>query len=164
MKNVMVVIDESNSSYDVLVWVLQNLKDISDSNKLLIFAKQPQSSVTPISLSSSVAFAQLFYPFSPSGELIRLAQQKNMKIALGILEKAKKICGNHGVGLITINQQIKADTFTDVGDPNEPIHKIIQERKVNLLVTSDQQNQSLKKCLHNTDCSLLVVEKGIRIN
>ena len=49
------------------------------------------------------------------------------------------------VGLITINQQIKADTFTDVGDPNEPIHKIIQERKVNLLVTSDQQNQSLKK-------------------
>ncbi|KAF3488803.1 hypothetical protein F2Q69_00055790 [Brassica cretica] len=78
-----------------------------------------------------------------------------MKIALGILEKAKKICGNHG---------IKADTFTDVGDPNEPIHKIIQERKVNLLVMSNQQNQSLKKCLHNTDCSLLVVEKGIRIN
>ncbi|CAF2002915.1 hypothetical protein HID58_076684 [Brassica napus] len=155
MKNVMVVIDESNSSYDVLVWVLQNLKAISDSNKLLIFAKQPQSSVTPISLSSSVAFAQLFYPFSPSGEFIRLAQQKNMKIALGILEKAKKICGNHG---------IKADTFTDVGDPNEPIHKIIQERKVNLLVMSDQQNQSLKKCLHNTYCSLLVVEKGIRIN
>lgn len=49
------------------------------------------------------------------------------------------------VSLITINQQIKADTFTDVGDPNEPIHKIIQERKVNLLVMSDQQNQSLKK-------------------
>lgn len=30
-------------------------------------------------------------------ELIRLAQEKNMKIALGILEKAKKISGNHGV-------------------------------------------------------------------
>lgn len=30
-------------------------------------------------------------------QLIRLAQEKNTKIALGILEKAKKICGNHGV-------------------------------------------------------------------
>ncbi|KAL0737555.1 hypothetical protein Bca4012_013765 [Brassica carinata] len=136
MKNVMVVIDENSSSYDLLVWVLENLQDISDNNKLLIFAKQPQSVVTPISLSSSVAFAQLFYPFSPSAELIRLAQEKNMKIALGILKKAKKISGNHG---------IKTDTFTDVGDPNEPIHKIIQERKINLLVMSDQQTQSLKK-------------------
>ncbi|KAJ4901118.1 Adenine nucleotide alpha hydrolases-like superfamily protein [Raphanus sativus] len=157
MKNVMVVIDESSSSYDLLVWVLENLQDISNSNKLLIFAKQPQSFVGPISLSSSLGFAQLFYPFSPRAELIRLAQEKNMKIALGILEKAKKISGNHG---------IKAETLTDVGDPKEPIHKIIQERMINLLVMSDgdQQTSSLKKCLHNTHCSLLVVEKGIRIN
>ncbi|KAF8096400.1 hypothetical protein N665_0309s0026 [Sinapis alba] len=155
----MVVIDESNSSYDLLVWVLQNLKDTIDSNTLFIFAKQPQSSVTPTSLSLSVSFAQLFYPFSSSAELIRLTHEKNMKIALGILEKAKKLDN-----LIIINQQIKADTFTDVGDANETIHKIIQERKISLLVMSDQQTQSLKKCLHNTGCSLLVVEKGIRIN
>ncbi|CAH8361059.1 unnamed protein product [Eruca vesicaria subsp. sativa] len=152
MKNVLVVVDESNSSYDLLLWVLENLKDSIDNNKLLIFAKQPQTS---ISLSSSVGFAQLFYPFSPSAELIRSAQEKNKKIALGILEKAKKISGNHG---------IKAETFTVIGDPKEPIHKLIQERRIDLLVMSNQHTQSLKKCLHNTDCSLLVVEKEFRKN
>lgn len=34
--------------------------------------------------------------FADAG-LIGLAQEKNMKIALGILDKAKKICLNHGV-------------------------------------------------------------------
>ncbi|XP_024006879.1 uncharacterized protein LOC18013182 [Eutrema salsugineum] len=137
MKNVMVIIDESNSSYELLIWVLQNLKDTIESSKFFIFAKQPNDSFTPpIILPTSVGFAQIFYPFSPNAELIKLAQNKNMKIALGILEKAKKICGNYG---------IKAETLTDVGDPKDPIRKIIQERKIDLLVMSDQQNQNLKK-------------------
>ncbi|KAF8090646.1 hypothetical protein N665_0470s0012 [Sinapis alba] len=150
MKNVMVIIDESNSSYDLLIWVLTNLKDIIDSSKLVIFAKQPQNSFTPpTTLSTSVGFAQIFYPFS--AKLMRLAQEKNTKIALGILEKAKKLCGNHGV---------KAETFTDVGDLKDTIHKIIQERKINLIAISDQQNQNLKKCLPTTECSLVVVKQG----
>ncbi|CAH2045451.1 unnamed protein product, partial [Thlaspi arvense] len=156
MKNVMVIIDESNSSYDLLIWVLENLKDTIESSKVLIFAQQPQNYFTPpIVLSSSVGFAQIFNPFSPKAELIRLAQEKNMKIALGILEKAKKICGNHG---------FKAETFTDAGDPKDPIRKIIQERKIDLLAMSDHQTRNLKKCLHNTNCSLLVVSKGFRKN
>ncbi|CAN8266480.1 unnamed protein product [Cochlearia groenlandica] len=151
MKNVMVVIDETNTSYDLLVWVLKNLKDTIDTSKLLIFAKQPQNSFTPpLVLSSSVGFAQVFYPFSPNAQLINLAQEKNLKIALGILEKAKKLCGNHG---------IKAETFTDVGDPKEPILKIIQDRNIDLLVMNNDQTQNLTKCLHDIDCSVLVVKK-----
>ncbi|CAN7044635.1 hypothetical protein BRARA_B03210 [Brassica rapa] len=150
MKKVMVIIDESNSSYDLLVWVLTNLKDVIDSSKVVIFAKQPQNSFTPpTALSSSVGFAQIFYPFSANAELMRLAQEKNTKIALGILEKAKKLCGNHGV---------KAETFTDVGDVKDIIHKTIQERKINLIAISDQQNLTLKKCLPTTECSLVVVK------
>ncbi|WZZ01828.1 hypothetical protein YC2023_074156 [Brassica napus] len=156
MKNVMVVIDESNSSYDVLVWVLQNLKDISDSNKLLIFAKQPQSSVTPISLSSSTSSTKEYEDCSgytresqedmwKSWGIISLPDHLMKSLVQKYLYSGHQQPFVEKVGLITINQQIKADTFTDVGDPNEPIHKIIQERKVNLLVTSDQQNQSLKK-------------------
>uniref|UniRef100_A0A1J3EJ11 UspA domain-containing protein n=1 Tax=Noccaea caerulescens TaxID=107243 RepID=A0A1J3EJ11_NOCCA len=146
MKNVMVVIDESNSSYDLLIWVLENLKDITERSKVFIFAKQPQNSFT----SPSVGFAQFCYPLSPNVQLIRLAQEKNTKIALGILEKAKKICGNHG---------IKAETFTDVGDTEDSIRKIIQERKIDLFVISDQQNRNLERSLQKTDCSLLVVKK-----
>ncbi|CAL9248647.1 unnamed protein product [Arabidopsis halleri] len=153
MKNVMVIIDESKSSYDVLIWALENQKDTIESSKVFLFATQPQNSFTPPTvLSSSVGFAQIFYPFSPNSELIRLAQEKNMKIALGILEKAKKICLNHG---------IKAETFTDVGDPKDLICKIIQEQNIHLIVTSDLQTQNLKKCTRNTDCSLLVVKKTL---
>ncbi|KAL1189677.1 hypothetical protein V5N11_006129 [Cardamine amara subsp. amara] len=154
MKNVMVIIDENNSSYDLLIWVLENQKDTIESSKVFIFAKQPQNSFTPPTvLSSSLGFAQIFYPFSPNAELIKLAQEKKMKIALGILEKAKKIYLNHG---------IKAETFTDAGDPKDIIPKIVQERNIDLLVMiSDQQTQKLKKCLHNTDCSLLLVKKRL---
>ncbi|KFK33536.1 hypothetical protein AALP_AA5G026200 [Arabis alpina] len=154
MKNVMVIIDESNSSYDLLIWVLANLKDTIESSKFFIFAKQPQNSFTPTSvLSSSVGSAQMFYPFSSNAELMGLAQAKNMKIALGILDKAKKICLNHG---------IKAETLTDVGDPKTIIRKTIQEQKIDLLVMSDQQTRTLKKCLNNTNCSLLVARNGLR--
>lgn len=67
MKNVMVIIDESNSSYDLLNWALKNHKDTIESSKVFIFATQPQNSFTPPTvLSSSVGFAQIFYPFSPS--------------------------------------------------------------------------------------------------
>ncbi|KAL9292745.1 putative universal stress protein A [Arabidopsis thaliana] len=153
MKNVMLIIDESNASYDLLIWALENQKDTIESSKVFIFATQPQNSFTPPTvLSSSVGFAQIFYPFSPSKfRTHKIGSRKNMKIALGILEKAKKICLNHG---------IKAETFTDVGDPKDLIRKIIQERNINLIVTSDQQ--SLKKCTQNTDCSLLVVKKRLR--
>lgn len=41
--------------------------------------------------------------------------------------------------------QVKAETFTDVGDVKDIIHKIIQERKINLIAISDQQNRNLKK-------------------
>ncbi|KAJ4888341.1 Adenine nucleotide alpha hydrolases-like superfamily protein [Raphanus sativus] len=150
MKKVMVIIDESNSSYDLLIWVLTNLKDVIDSSKVVIFAKQPQNSFTPpTALSTSVGFAQIFCPFSPNAELMRLAQQRNTKIALGILQKAKKLCENNGV---------KAETFTDVGDLKDTIHKIIQEQKINLIAISDEQNRNLKKCLPTTECSLLVVK------
>lgn len=37
-------------------------------------------------------------------ELIRLTHEKNMKIALGILEKAKKMCLDHGVISLPIHK------------------------------------------------------------
>jgi len=73
MKNVMLIIDESNASYDLLIWALENQKDTIESSKVYIFAKQPQNSFTPPTvLSSSVGFAQIFYPFSPSKSFYRL--------------------------------------------------------------------------------------------
>ena len=73
MKNVMLIIDESNASYDLLIWALENQKDTIESSKVFIFATQPQNSFTPPTvLSSSVGFAQIFYPFSPSKSFYRL--------------------------------------------------------------------------------------------
>lgn len=42
-------------------------------------------------------------------------------------------------------KQIKAETFTDAGDPNDLIRKIIQDQKIDILVMTDQQTQNLKK-------------------
>ncbi|XP_010554229.1 PREDICTED: universal stress protein A-like protein [Tarenaya hassleriana] len=157
MKNVMVVIDESYSSYELLFWVLQNLKDSIRSSKVLIFATQPLVSINP-SLFASFGYAQMFFPFSANAELTWLAQKKSKTICLGILERAKKICADHG---------IKAETVTEAGDPKDVICRIAEEHKIDSLVITDQHNRNLARfssgglsgyCSRKAKCSVLVVK------
>ncbi|XP_010556368.1 PREDICTED: universal stress protein A-like protein [Tarenaya hassleriana] len=161
MKKVMVVIDECNSSYDLLIWVLENLKDSIESSKLLIFAAQPllASFTPPSAFSSSVGCAQMFFPFSANAELTWLAREKTKVISMGLLERAKKICADHG---------IKAETFTEAGDPKDIICRVVQEHMIDTLIISDQQNRNLTRsfmgglsgyCSRNAECTVLVVKR-----
>lgn len=65
-KKVMVAIDESESSYKALKWVVENLKEsISSKSPLLIFAAQPLPNHV-VSSAGFVGFGRIYCPFSPS--------------------------------------------------------------------------------------------------
>ncbi|XP_030498818.2 uncharacterized protein LOC115714307 isoform X2 [Cannabis sativa] len=91
-KLIMVGIDESELSYDALIWVLENLKESFKDNHLFIFATQ---SLTTAVLPS-LGLAHFHFHLSPTMDLISQNQQQNMKISLGLLEKSKRICAKHG--------------------------------------------------------------------
>ena len=63
IKKVMVAIDESNFSYNALIWVLDNLKDSFTDTPLVIFATQPLAN---FSYAVSASVAGFYFPLSPS--------------------------------------------------------------------------------------------------
>ncbi|KAL5553152.1 hypothetical protein UlMin_040553 [Ulmus minor] len=150
-KKVMVAIDESESGYYALIWVLDNLKEISSNESpLVIFATQPLPNCH-FSVGSSLGFARLFSPLSPP--------KRNKKVALELLEKAKSICASRGV---------KVETYTEVGDPKEVICNAVEDHKINLLAIGDTGDGTLKRalfgsltdyCFNKSKCPVLVVKK-----
>ncbi|KAJ9140750.1 hypothetical protein P3X46_031358 [Hevea brasiliensis] len=156
---VMVAIDESESSYYALTWVLNNLKNSIVNSPLLIFSAQP----IPKNYSAYAAqlgIARIYFPFSPTLDMISTVQERNKKVSLGILEKAKNICASRGV---------KAETITELGEPGELICNAVKNYKVNLLVLGKNEGGALKRaflgsvssyCLNNAECAVLVVKKN----
>ncbi|OWM67994.1 universal stress protein A-like protein isoform X2 [Punica granatum] len=163
-KKVMVVIDESESSYNALVWVLDNLKETicfsSTETSLILFSSQPL--VVPGFISSSPFGPARLYFHGPSAgpEIHNPAQELNRKVSLGLLKKAKEICACQGVN---------AETMTETGDPKATICSAVQKYKIDLLIIGCEDYGPLKRflvgsmsdyCLKNANCSVLVVKKS----
>ncbi|KAG5240406.1 universal stress protein [Salix suchowensis] len=133
---VMVVIDERECSYLALMWVLDFLKESIKHSPLVIFAAQPPTN---------------------SMDLFNSVQQQNKKVALGLLEKAERICASKGVIV---------EAITEAGYPEEVICDAVQKCGVNLLVIGDKENGNIKRalqgsvssyCVQDAKCQVLLV-------
>lgn len=160
-KKVMVAIDESDSSYHALIWVLDNLKETITKSPLVLFSAQPLPKCNNNIFAAPLGAARLYFPISATPDLMNSIQEQNKKVSLGLLEKARGICANRGVNV---------ETFTEVGDPKEAICNATQKYKINLLVVGIGNHatgifkrvapQSLSNyCLNNAKCSVLIVTK-----
>ncbi|KAF3431884.1 hypothetical protein FNV43_RR26620 [Rhamnella rubrinervis] len=128
-KKVMVAIDESESSYYALIWVLENLKESISTSPLVIFATQPLLNSNHFLVSAgSLSFATIYCPLSPTTALMKRKEEINKKVSVGLLEKARSICASRGVAV---------ETFTKAGDPKEMICNIVENYKINLLVIGE---------------------------
>ncbi|KAK9276975.1 hypothetical protein L1049_006514 [Liquidambar formosana] len=156
-KKVMVAIDESDYSYHALMWVLDNLKESITATPLVIFASQAPPNYNYI-YAASLSSARMF-TVSSNPELTNSIQEKNKKVVLGLLEKAKGICASRGVN---------AETIAEVGDPKVAICAAVEKYKINLLVIGYRGMGVLKRaiigsvsnyCVQNAKCPVLVVKK-----
>ncbi|KAB5544773.1 hypothetical protein DKX38_012885 [Salix brachista] len=152
---VMVVIDERECSYLALMWVLDFLKESIKHSPLVIFAAQPPPNCNYV-VSSAVGFARIC-PLSSTMDLFNSVQQQNKKVALGLLEKAERICASKGVIV---------EAITEAGYPEEVICDAVQKCGVNLLVIGDKENGNIKRalqgsvssyCVQDAKCQVLLV-------
>ncbi|CAI9096177.1 OLC1v1032262C1 [Oldenlandia corymbosa var. corymbosa] len=100
-KKMMVAIDESETSYYALIWVLENLQEsiAKSSNPLVLFMAQPPAKSGNL-FGSSPGSARIFFNASPDPEFSNAVQERDRMISVGILEKAKSICNSYGICLI----------------------------------------------------------------
>ncbi|KDP29424.1 hypothetical protein JCGZ_18345 [Jatropha curcas] len=157
-KKVMVAIDESESTYYALMWVLDNLKEWVTNSPLVIFSAQPSPKIW-YAYAGLIGSTSMYSLVSPTMELSSIAQERNKKVSLGLLEKAKKICASRGV---------KVETITEAGDPKELICNVVKTYNISLLVLGYNEGGALKRafmgsqssyCLTNANCPVLVVKK-----
>ncbi|KAF5745256.1 hypothetical protein HS088_TW07G00839 [Tripterygium wilfordii] len=157
-KKVMVVIDENEYSYYALKWVLNNLKESITDSPLVLLAPYSTPNCNNI-LAAQLSVAGIYSPLSTTLELIISMQERNRKIALGLLEKAKSICATRGV---------KVETITELGKAKEVICKAVRKNGIDLLVMGDNSNGALKRfflgslsnyCLDNANCPVLAVKE-----
>ncbi|KAF9677357.1 hypothetical protein SADUNF_Sadunf08G0099300 [Salix dunnii] len=80
-------------------------------------------------------------------DLFNSVQQQNKKVALGLLEKAERICASKGVIV---------EAITEAGYPKEVICDAVQKCGVNLLVIGDKENGNIKRALQGSVSSYRV--------
>ncbi|KAL3501731.1 hypothetical protein ACH5RR_036180 [Cinchona calisaya] len=159
-KKVMVAIDESETSYYALMWVLQNLKEsiTKSSHPMILFMAQPPAPNCNI-FAASLGAARMFCNVSPTLAFAAAVQERNRIISKGILEKAKSICTNYGV---------KSEMISVVGDAREALCDAVQKFNIDLLVLGDHGTAKFKRaffgsvsnyCVFNAKCPVLVVKK-----
>ncbi|TXG60269.1 hypothetical protein EZV62_014842 [Acer yangbiense] len=157
-KKVMVAIDESESSYYALMWVLDNLKESISNFPLIIFMAQPVTKYNS-PYSASLGSVRMYYPVAATPDFVYSAQENHRKVAMAFLEKAKDICATRG---------IRAEMVTEVGDPKTAICNAVQKLNINLLVLGDRGLGKIKRaligsvsnyCVQNAKCPVLVVKK-----
>ncbi|KAJ6689650.1 hypothetical protein OIU85_006006 [Salix viminalis] len=149
---VMVVIDERECSYLALMWVLDFLKESIKHSPLVIFAAQPPPNCNYV-VSSAVGFARIC-PLSATMDLFNSVQQQNKKVALGLLEKAERICASKGVIV---------EAITEAGYPEEVICDAVQKCGVNLLVIGDKENGNIKRALQGSVSSYCVQDAKCQV-
>ncbi|XAR72339.1 hypothetical protein NMG60_11018946 [Bertholletia excelsa] len=159
-KKLMVAIDENGSSYEALMWVLENLRDSinSSGNPLVIFMAQASPSYNNV-FAASLGSARMYCPVSSTTDYVNSVNERNSAVSLGILEKAKSICTSHGVN---------AETILEIGDPKQAICNAVQKYNVSLLIIGDHEIGKIKRaligsvsnyCVQYAKCPILVVKK-----
>ncbi|KAK4354236.1 hypothetical protein RND71_026430 [Anisodus tanguticus] len=95
-KKVMVAVDESESSYYALKWVLENLQESisSSGNPLVIFMAEPRPNHGN-TLAPLLAPARCKYMKQQLLNLLALSKNE-ITWCLGISEKAKSLCTSYG--------------------------------------------------------------------
>ncbi|XP_074585277.1 universal stress protein A-like protein [Curcuma longa] len=150
-QKVMVAIDESDCSRYALEWVLANLRPSLSSSPLFVFSVQALPEIAYVTAASLG---------SPPMELIQAVQKHQKQASDALLEKAKKICAQHGVVV---------ETITDVGDPKEAICQAAEKMNIDLLIVGSHGKNALQRaflgsvsnyCVHNAKCPVLVVKKA----
>ncbi|XP_059283900.1 uncharacterized protein LOC132037405 isoform X2 [Lycium ferocissimum] len=136
-KKVMVAIDESESSYYTIKWVLENLQESirSSGNPLVIFMAEPRPNHGN-TLAPLLAPARMYCNIASTPEFVSSVQERNHMVSVGILEKAKSLCCTHG---------IDAETCTIVGEAREAICDAVQKLNISLLILGDHGTGKLKK-------------------
>ncbi|XP_057961054.1 uncharacterized protein LOC131153049 [Malania oleifera] len=159
-KRVMVAIDESENSYNALMWVLDNLKESITKSPLVIFAAQPPPQYN-YTFAASLGSARMYCPVSATADFVNSVREQEKKVVLGLLEKAKSICTSRGV---------KAEIVTDIGDPSTAICNAVEKLEISLLILGNQGTGKLKStllgsvssyCVQNAKCPVLVVKKPL---
>lgn len=159
-KKVMLAIDESESSYHALMWVLKNLREsiTASGSPLHIFMPCPLP-VNSNVFAASLGSARLYCPVSATSDYVYCVQEQNKAVSLGILERAKSICTSHG---------INAETITQIGDPKQAICDAAEKHKIELLILGDCELGKIQRffvgsvsnyCVRNAKCPVLVVKK-----
>ncbi|KAJ8758489.1 hypothetical protein K2173_000210 [Erythroxylum novogranatense] len=164
-KKVMVVLDECDCSFHTLIWILDNLKDLTSDWRLLIFTALP----TPNCYHTIAAFLDgtafplplpTYFLFLSNPGFVLTTQERDEEGSMGLLEKALKICASRGV---------KAETITELGESRELICEAVVDHKIDLLVIGGPATEgaftrfftgSLSDyCVQNAKCPVLVVNK-----
>ncbi|XP_062110104.1 universal stress protein A-like protein [Humulus lupulus] len=150
-KQVMVAIDESECSHYALQWTLDNLHDTIVDSHLIIFTVQSAVDVGYIFATS--------YGSAPP-ELVTSIQERNKKVAVALLERAKDICSKH---------EIEAEPLMEIGDPKEKICEAVDKFNIQLLVLGSHGRGAIKRaflgsvssyCVNHAKCPVLVVKKN----
>ncbi|GMH27498.1 hypothetical protein Nepgr_029341 [Nepenthes gracilis] len=156
-KKVMVAIDETEDSYYALMWVLDNLHESLLTCPLLIFMTEPPPNYSV--LASTLSSARLYSNVSPIQDFVNNIQEKEKKVVLGLLEKAKSICTSRGM---------RAETVSEVGDRKVAICNAVDKHNISLLVLAGQSIGRIKGtfqwsvsdyCVQHAKCPVLVVKK-----
>ncbi|KAF5468588.1 hypothetical protein F2P56_012731 [Juglans regia] len=157
-KKVMLAIDESEYSHYALVWALDNLKESLTNSPLVIFMAQPPTKST-YTFAASLGSARLYCPVSATPDFVTSVKEKQKKLTLALLEKAKEICASRGVN---------AETVTEVGHPTTAICDAVEKLNIKLLILGEHVLGKIERaflgsvssyCVQNAKCPVLVVKK-----
>ncbi|EEF35358.1 universal stress protein A-like protein [Ricinus communis] len=154
-RKVMIAIDESEYSHYALMWALDNLKESLTKSPLFIFMAQPPA--RNINFPANFGSARMYCAVST--DYVDSVKDKNKKLALAFLEKAKEICASRGVD---------AEILTEEGDPKTTICNVVQKLNISMLVLGECGLGKIKRaiigsvssyCIQYAKCPVLVVKK-----
>ena len=149
-KKVMIAIDQSDCSHYALEWTLQNQQETISTNQLIIFSAQRP-------LDFSYFYASTYG--APPADLIHNLQEKQKKVTLALLDRAKQICAQYG---------IVAEVMTEVGEPQQAICEVAEKNEVTLLIVGSRGRGAIQRaflgsvsnyCSRNAKCPVLIVRR-----
>eukprot|EP00261_Vitis_vinifera_P021864 XP_010653225.1 PREDICTED: uncharacterized protein LOC100254700 isoform X2 [Vitis vinifera] len=147
--NVMVAVDQSESSFYALQWALENLF----RRKGAAVETEEVGMVTVVHVQQP--FHNYVLPAGPVIESVRKAQEQNSSV---ILSRALRLCKD---------KMVKAETLILDGDPKEMICQAAEQMHVDLLLVGSRGLSKLKRaflgsvsdyCAHHAKCPILIVK------
>ncbi|KAL5728242.1 hypothetical protein ACHQM5_001354 [Ranunculus cassubicifolius] len=148
-RKILVAVDEGEESMYALSWALNNFIS-SDDTVVLLYAKLPRVVYTTLDGTG--------YLFS--ADIIATVEKYNNDMALGVMERAKRLCKDL--------QNIKVETKVQNGDPRDVICEAAEMLGVDVLVMGTHGYGMIKRaflgsvsnhCAHKVKCPVMIVKK-----